>query len=994
MKALFTTEERGRRITRLCGLILAFLALTVAIFYGLRALNMPEGTLLQQGVYTLGSALLLAGLGTGFIAQTKSDRGWYPGVWTCPLLAAGLSLYLFTMAYAYLGVWPLGEKSIMLVDMHHQYAPLLSELRHMLLTGDISAYSFHIGLGANFFPAFAYYLASPLNLLLVLFPQAHLTEGILVITLLKNALAAGAFAACAQYLYRRRDARIIALSVMYSMMLYMLAYSWNIMWLDVVALLPLVVLAMEHMLRTGRWLPYTLLLALALFANYYIGFMLCVFLVLYMAVWILRRRRNLSGYAWGVGRFAVASLLAGGLAAALLVPTAMALGRTSAAGDAFPGFGSNFPLFDLMGRLFYGASPTIRSGNLPNLYCGLPVVLLVPLYFSQKHVSLRRRLCLGGLLVALLLSCTLSQWDLVWHGLHTPNDLPYRFSFLTCFVMLLVAGYALTQLEKIRPKFILISLAASALYLVLWEKWGGDKAPTPDLLYANLLLLVVYAAILALGAAKRMPRRAVSLLLLTVVCAELLIGSTDTLTAMNDNEYYTNHDSYLDNADTAADAAAVKRAQELAAAESDTFGAFTRLEYLPRSTCMDTALHHYNGITTFASSNPYSTTLFMGDLGYAINGVNSYLYHSFVPVVDSLLGIRYVVLEVALSNHPQLKLVDSVTVEDTTRYIYRNESALALGYFADDDLAMYATSDYAPFLSQQQLVDCLVGEEQPLYTYLPYTATEDSSVTGNSFHIPEHVGKETFTATVEEKGQYYAFVDCRAAETISVTAFNNSGDTQNNWSVTTYEPYIIDMGTLVPGQMVEVSISSEGSVTGNIYLARLDKDVLDRQLATLAQGNLHITEAEDTRLTGTVTAPRDGLVFFSIPYDTGWTVTVDGVPAKTVAIDGTDDDGAMLAARIAAGQHTVTLTYKAPGQTAGLIISLLSLLCVLAPFALKRLKRRPAPAAVPAEEPVEAPAEAPAEEPAEVPAENAAEQPAEVPAEEATEQPAEAPTEE
>ena len=944
MKTLFTTDERSRRLTRLCGLILAFLALTVAIFYSLRALKLPEGTLLQQGVYTLGGALLLAGLGTGTIAALKSGREQYPGVWACPLIAAGLSLVLMTLAYAYLGVWPLGEKSIMLVDMHHQYAPLLSELRDRLLEGNISSYSFHIGLGANFFPAFAYYLASPLNVLLVLFPEAHLTEGILVITLLKNALAAGAFAACAQYLYRRRDARVVALSVMYSMMLYMLAYSWNIMWLDVVALLPLVVLAMEHMLRTGRWLPYTLLLALALFANYYIAFMLCVFLVLYMAVWMLRRRRNLSGYLWGVGRFAGASLLAGGLAAALLVPTAMALGRTSAAGDAFPGFGSNFPLFDLIGRLFYGASPTIRSGNLPNLYCGLPVVLLIPLYFMQKHIPVRKRLCTGGLLVAMLLSCTLSQWDLVWHGLHTPNDLPYRFSFLTCFVMLLVAGYALTQLEKVRSKHILLSLAAAALYLVLWEKWGGDSAPTPELLYSNLLLLGIYAVILAAGAAKRLPRRAVGLLMLTVVCAELLLGSADTLATMNDNEYYTNHDSYVDNADTAADAAAVQRAQELAAAEADTAGAFTRLEYLPRSTCMDTALHHYNGITTFASSNPYSTTLFMGDLGYAINGVNSYLYHSFVPAIDSLLGIRYLILEVELADHPQLELVDTVTVQEATRYIYRNDSALALGYFADDDLALYSTSDYAPFLSQQQLLDCLVGEETNIYTYLSITPVGDSSVTGNAFHIPDYMEDETFTATVEDEGQYFAFVDCRAAEDISVTAYDTDGNTQNNWSVTTYEPYIIDMGTLTKGQQVEVTIDSEGSVSGNVYIARLDTDALEQQLATLANGNLHVTEADDTRITGTVTAPREGLLFLSIPYDTGWTVTVDGQPAETVAIDGTDGDGAMLAAKLPAGEHTVTLTYKAPGQTVGLIISLVSLLCLAAPFVWKRLKRRPAPA--------------------------------------------------
>ncbi len=938
-------DDKSRQLIRLGCLLIAFLVLTVGIFYALRALKLPEGTALQQGVFTLGGALLLAGLGTATVAGWQVGlRGTEPrrlGVWTCPLMAAGISLCLFILGYAYLGVWPLGENSVMLVDMHHQYAPLLSELRHMLLEGLEFPFTFHIGLGANFFPAFAYYLSSPLNLLLLLFPESWLTEGILVITLLKNALAAGAFAAMAQYLYKRRDARIIALSVMYSLMMYMLAYSWNIMWLDVVALLPLIILAMEHMLNTGKYLPYSLLLALALFANYYIGFMLCVFLVLYMVLWYVRRPQGWLDAAKAGGRFAGASLLGGGLAAAILVPTALALGRTSAAGDEFPAFASNFALFDWVGQLFYGAEPTIRSGNLPNLYCGVLVVLLLPLYFMQQHIPVRRRLGYGGLLAVMLLSCTVNQWDLVWHGLHAPNDLPYRFSFLCCFVMLLIAGYVLTRLHRIQPRQLLISLAASAVYLIIWEKFGGDKAPNATLLYGNLLLLGLYAAILAAGAARRMPRRATALLLLTVVCAELMLSNADALTAMDSNEYYTIRNDYVANTATEADRLAIERAQELATEEGNTFGAFSRLEYLPRDTCMDTSLHHYNGITSFASSNSYALTLLMGDLGYAVNGVNSYLYHSYVPAVDSLLGIRYLVLENDMDDHPQLKLVDTVTTDSTTRYIYKIEQALPLGYFADNDLSDYRTSEYAPFLSQQQLYDCLVGEEKTIYTYLTPTAEGDGTITGTAFHIPEHMASETFTATVEEEGQYYAFIDCRAAQDITVHSYTADGTDENTWSVSTYEPYIIDMGTLTPGQTVEATISSEdGSVSGNVYFARLNKDNMDAQLAILAQGGLKVTDMSNGHITGSVTAPESGLVFYTLPYDSGWSATVDGKKAVVVPIGGSKEDAPMLAVRVTAGQHEVTLTYKAPGQTAGLLITVASALVILVPLVLQWVRRK------------------------------------------------------
>ncbi|MBQ1950345.1 MAG: YfhO family protein [Clostridia bacterium] len=939
MRTCVVPETTARRLSRLCRLLVLFLTLAVGGFYILHALHRPEGTLWQQALYTIGGAVLPAALLTATAAFWTQPLQRAVPTWLCPAVAAGISLYLFCMAYIYLGVWPVGHKSVMLVDMHHQYAPLLNELRSLFIEGSLSSYSFHLGLGANFIPTFAYYLASPLNILLVLFPENYLTEGILVITLLKIAAAGAAFAACAQYLYRRRNAAVVATGVLYALTMYMLAYSWNIMWLDVVALLPVVVVCLEHMLRTEKRLPYILTLALALFANYYIGFMLCVFLVLYMAVWLVREQRPLRDNLLAGGRFALSSLLAGGLVAMLLWPTALALGRTSAAGGEWPSFTSNFPLFDFFGQLFYGSEPTIRSGNLPNLYCGIPAVLLLPIYFTGQHTPLRRRLCAGGLLAILLLSCTINQWDLVWHGLHTPNDLPYRFSFLVTFVLLLIAAHTLTHLAHVKPRQILYSLSACCVYLILWEKWGGDSAPTPTILYGNLLLLGVYAAILLAVALHKVPHRVGALLLLTVVCVELLLGCANTLMRMDANEYYTNHSDYVDNTDTAATAAALRRAEQLAAAEEQVF---CRIEYLPRSTCMDTALHHYNGITTFASSNPYTTTQFMGHLGYAINGVNSYLYHSFAAVPDSLLGVRYVVLNSHIANHPQLQFVDAIAVGGYTRYIYRNTLALPVGFCTSQDVLEYHGIDNAPFLSQQHLYNTMTGEQSALYTALEMQATGDSSITGSAFAkaASEQIGH--FSATVDQAGQYFAFVDCRAAENITLSAYSQDGDTLNNWGVTPYEPYVIDMGSMQPGETVDVAIESDGSVSGNIYVVRMDTAVLQQKIDKLAAGGLQITEQSANSLTGTVNAAQDSVLFFSIPYDAGWQVEIDGEKVQTLPVDRTveGDDGAMLAVRMPAGQHTVRLRFAAPGQTLGWLMSLCSLLCVAAPYVWRRFKTR------------------------------------------------------
>ena len=491
---------------------------------------------------------------------------------------------------------------------------------------------------------------------------------------------------------------------------------------------------------------------------------------------------------------------------------------------------------------------------------------------------------------------------------------------------------------------------------------------------AQLRTLANTGAVLLIGTALRTPRRAASRLVLLAVCVELLFATSGTLVKMNSNEYFTRHQDYTYNMSHSAIDAALRRAEELAAEDAENFGAFVRMEYLPRTSCVDTSLHHYSGLTTFASSNPYLTTKFMGELGYAFNGVNSYLYHSFVAPPDSLMGLRYVVLGANLTAHPQLEQVDSVTVIDPetgtseTRYIYRNRLALPVGFAVTDAIAEYSGNKYAPFTSQQMLYESMSGCDAQLY--IPMTITTDSegaTIRGSSMYMPNNTQTALYEAVVEEKGQYFAYVDCRAADSIIVTSYKESGETKNTWGVTNHEPYIIDMGTLTPGETVEVTLDSDSSATGNIYLMRLDADALEQHLSILRQGGLHVTEQTGHSLEGTLTAKEDGAIFFSLPYDKGWQVLVDGQPAETFPIsdnsetiindDGTEtetggDDGAMLGVKLTAGTHTVKLVYSTPGQTVGVLVSVACLLLLAAPAAVQWIlrRRKKAPAAVPATE--------------------------------------------
>ncbi len=912
-------------------------------------------------VYSIGVALILGAVGMVCVwAKTaQSDRrnplNPRKRLWVYPVVAGVLALLCMALGYLYLGVWPIGDRSVMTVDMHHQYGPLLAQLRDMMINGGDGLYSFNVGLGTSFLPLFGYYLASPFNLILALFPEHLLTEGILVITLLKNALSAAFFAACVQYIYKKRNPVIPAVAIMYSLMMYMLAYSWNIMWLDVVMVLPLVVMLFERMMRTGKMLGYIFMLAYALFANYYIAFMMCVFLVLYFAVWALRQKRTGHDIGVGFGRFALGSALGGGLVMFLLVPVYVGLQQTSAAGGELPEMAANFPMFDLLGQHLFRTVPTIRSGNLPNLYCGLLPVLLAPLFATNKGIALRRRVCYLGMLAVLGFSCVINQFDLVWHGLHAPNDLPYRFTFLYCFVLLLIGYETLMHLKDITLKQIGSTLAVLLVYLLAIERFGNDKY-TFDNIYISLMLLAVYGVVIGLVAAKKWTLRPAYMFLTLIVTAELLLNTGSTMRQLHANEYFTAHDDYVDNETTESLRYAVAETEKIA--DKAYPNGFYRMEFLPRRTTVDPALYDYRGMTVFASSNPYNTVKFMGRMGYAINGVNSYLYNSFVAPSDSLLGLNYVILENKITNHDQLELVATTQTGSTRRYIYKNKYALPLGYMVNHSVRQWLPIDYDPITSQNTLFSSLTGNRRKMYTLhdvkvaessMDVADVQESSVNGKdtSFSLSGQDMTAYFTVDIPQKAQTFIYVDCRAASKLSAATITSEG-TQDYWSITTHEPFIIDAGKLNENDQVEITVEADNSCIGNIYVATLNEDVFEETMSQLSAEGLQISSFSDRRIEGKVTALEDGVMMTSITYDKGWTVLVDGkevTPLSTKMVEAADTGTvgmaeALLCFEVPEGTHTITLTFFPEGLKVGLLLSGMSLVGLILLLVWQRLSKK------------------------------------------------------
>jgi len=115
--------------------------------------------------------------------------------------------------------------------MYHQYVPFLAELQYKLQEGGNLFYTWNGAGGSNFWNLMAYYGASPLNLLLALFPKKLIMEGVTFVLLIKIGLAGSFMAIYLKYLDKKCNMVTVAFATLYALCSYVMAYYWCIMWI-------------------------------------------------------------------------------------------------------------------------------------------------------------------------------------------------------------------------------------------------------------------------------------------------------------------------------------------------------------------------------------------------------------------------------------------------------------------------------------------------------------------------------------------------------------------------------------------------------------------------------------------------------------------------------------------------------------------------------------------------------------------------------------------
>ena len=129
------------------------------------------------------------------------------------IISSLLVLFFYLMVMIYNGIEPFGTKSFIINDGHSQIYPFLAVMRKQLLSGGNLFYSWNGGLGSDFFSTYYYYLASPINFLIVLFPEDKVDLFLSLSIVFRGVFAASTFAFYLSSKYEKKDSIIIDVGI-------------------------------------------------------------------------------------------------------------------------------------------------------------------------------------------------------------------------------------------------------------------------------------------------------------------------------------------------------------------------------------------------------------------------------------------------------------------------------------------------------------------------------------------------------------------------------------------------------------------------------------------------------------------------------------------------------------------------------------------------------------------------------------------------------------
>ena len=873
------------------------------------------------------------------------------------ILAFFVSMAILLISYLIFGIYPVGDESVLVLDLNGQYVYYFENLRDAFWGNGSFLNSWSRNLTGEIIGTYAYYLASPFTLVVMLLPRSIMTTSLLIMQMLKVGTAAITF--CWYLRSSKKTAPYTALifGLMYSLMGYMIVQLMDPMWLDGLIYLPIICRGIEKLIDKGTWLLFIIPLALMFIANFYIGWMIAIFCCFYFLAYYFFISAETSPFRFkhmllsGV-KFASGGVIAAACAAWLLIPlyNSLSLGKFEFSEPKYD-FKTQFDFIDFFVNLLPNVYDTCRPEGSPVVYCGVMTILLVPLFFMNNNVRLRQKIGYGILALSVILSMYLSTIDLVWHGFQVPNWLPYRYSFTVSFVLLIMAAQAFERIEGISYKEIGGVFFALAAYVFYLDKHDSERLDIIAAVWFTVVVSAVYA--LLLYAHKKFYKiKPIPIAIAAFLIIELTVTSTYTMYKIDKDVVYSNYDTY--NRYITLGRNTVEKIHEMD--DSPVY----RIEKNFHRTVNDAMAFGSFGLSHSNSTLNAAPIQLLRNLGFTYGG-HFIKYKGATYITDAIFGIKYVMEkgnavtidetgdkaetpDVAKSKHYNDNLVLANGDKKEIMYVYENPYALPVGFMADNAITEVSFDEwYNPFENQNMLFSALLSDEEKEF----FRQIEIDEVLPENAKPSTYGSHTKYVPRIEGSNSHIEFIFSPPTEDMVYMYFPSQYERKVNlwlneefvdYYYSNDKVYIQPLGRFTPDeeQSFIMTITEEHNevLYRDAYFYYLDEEMFKEAIDELKQNPLEIEHFEEHHLKGTITADEDGVMFTSIAWEPGWTIYVDGEKVEPVKLV-----DALIGVPLTEGTHTIEMKFFPAGMKLGIIVSLVGIITVIV-IALYERKNR------------------------------------------------------
>lgn len=801
-----------------------------------------------------------------------------------------------------------GNFTLLVSDLNGQYVNYFLYFKEAIEKGDSLFYSFSMLLGGDTLSMLGYYMLSPLNFLIYLWPSSKIASAIFIVIMIKIGLAG---ATSFLFFSRKRGIRIQSLlfSTTYALSGYVFAYFMHVMWLDALYMLPMVIMGLELLFEKRNKVLYIISLSFSITICYYTGYMIAGFCLIYFIYLQIIEKQKVRRRIDSIMTFAWSSILAAALSAVFLIPILLSqMGNRQAQEEI--NYGIMHSVREVISRFFSGSYNGEQFANgAPQVYCGITILfLLVISFFSVRKENTRKIISAIVLVLPLFLSFMVGKLDIIWHGMAMPNSFTHRYAFVFVFAM-----------------------------IVLVEEFFSDKTAKVSL--AEVIatdVLIVFVAIIVLLTGFAWVNK--SLLIFDIGCA-LVVSFTfwmykkglearsyialSILFLVQFLQIFVNSKEYIgihayDDHSTEGYFAAVKPIVEYIQ-ESDT--GFYRMEKMYSNSTNDAMMLSYNGLSHFSSADKHYIREFMGKLGYNKN-YDFWVYYDkgATKAADSLLGVKYV-----LSTQPLEGYAEKARIGN--QIIYENSLAMEIGTVCSSQITKVELSDGMPFFNQEKIYDAMLGKRSELFYFYDKPEVYVNNLTwGENAYVKvdgEKDGIISFEITAKDTNPIYMFLPSVYNPGLQVCV---NGEDIGEY-LTTYHRGMIKLGTFDEGEQVRVELYLHGLHAGfnDIRICSIDEEQLTVVARQLKKQGWNVREYNSSRVYAEFSVlEKDSVLLLTIPYNENWKIEVDGVsvsPIETV--------GALMAIEVPTGEHIIEMKYQPKGLALGGMVSLIALITLI-----------------------------------------------------------------